>query len=186
MKISAFDPELTRLLQEVAKQYKNSFQPRPKRGRRPPKRGGGGGAPAPAITGNLALVTDHAYANGGLGKAILYNIVQQDPFRWDANVITDPNDPAFDSTAFENAKFGFRNAHEFTEIPAGRRIQIFVIRGIQHTMFGDRPTDVTFGLMVDAVSELATRAGFGAEKALVGGNLGPGSIFWDGFTCTVP
>lgn len=47
--------ELIELIQRVCKQFMNSFQPRPKRGRRP--RRGGGGAPSTIAAGIVAVAT---------------------------------------------------------------------------------------------------------------------------------
>lgn len=134
------------------------------------KRGGGSST---EVKGNLAVVISSASKNGGTGTAVPLDL-QLKP-----TAITDSGDPDFDQAVLDHAKFDFVNAHEYSDIPVGSRIQWFTVHGTQHTIFGDFPVDAAFGLLTDCVVELAQRPGTGA---LVGGS-GNYAPTWDMVVC---
>lgn len=136
--------------------------------------GGGGGT---EVFGNLAIVTEVATENGGVGTAV--------PLDTSLRPITpvNPGDPGYDLAALNAAKFTFTCAHQYCGCPVGERIQWFTVKGIEHTMFGDFSTEVVFGELTDAVVELQQRTG-GSDftKALVGGAT-PDDLVFKGKQC---
>ncbi len=191
--------ELLKAVQVMVRQQMNSFQPRPKMLRR--WRGVGAGGDA-SYAANLAIVTEAAEANGGVGKCVKLNVDQQ------------PEVDLEDEDALEIAEIEFHCAHQYCGCPAGERILLFTssvkapatggVGGMMALMgffvaglfgapvvmgqFGHGPVgaggdgDITYGLLTDCVVELSQRSGFAADKALEGGS-GPDDIEWTGAEC---
>lgn len=104
---NVLDPELTRLVQQVVRQFLNSFQPRP----RSEKKRRGGGSSGDSNTTRYAQVTVQADANGdSIGKCVLLSEDDMSPMNVSgAALILNPSDPEYDSDAVTDAELEFKS-----------------------------------------------------------------------------
>ena len=103
---NVLDPELTRLVQQVVRQFLNSFQPRPRAGKK--RRGGGGSGGSSNLT-KFAKVITQADANGdSIGTCVLLNADMQEDNPTSAVLAS--GDPGYDADAARAIVIDFKSA----------------------------------------------------------------------------
>lgn len=160
--------ELKRAVVQVVNQHLNSFQPRPKRGRRLIRRGGGDSDGSG--DGKFAIVIEPAGASthgstgvggGTVGKCQLLDADLQ-------------KIPPGDGESLADVLIEFKSIHKIP-IPMDRIIRLYSDDAIQPgSVFGDGLGRV-WGQMVDAVDELWEQP-----------NRGPGRVLWLPESATQP
>lgn len=102
---NVLDPELTKLVQQVVRQFLNSFQPRPKAQK---KRRGVGGGGTSNVT-KFARVITQADSNGGsTGTCVLLNADMADDNPTEA--VLDSGDPGYDADEARAVLVDFKSA----------------------------------------------------------------------------
>lgn len=145
-------PELKRAVQDMLRTYGNSFQPRPKRGRRL-RRGGGGGGSTSNVT-SFAVVIDTAGGSAHSSAGISFGTVG-------TCILLDESGAK--SSVDSADEIEFKSAHR-VDIITDTIIQLSapdeIIPG---SVWGDNPV---IGQFVDSVDELFQLDGFAAQTSL--------------------
>ena len=177
------DEELKKLVTQVCRQFMNSFQPRPRRGRRNRRSGGGDNAASNLTT--FAIVVQSAAKNDPLsyGECVL---LDKDMRPLDANgnlLVIDPADPAFNQAKLDAVTVEFRCAQVYAACRTKARIWLSSTKPIKPG--NSRDDGDVWGVCVDAVDYLYDLLG-AAERtslAIPEGGTKPADIHWLGGTC---
>lgn len=163
--------ELAIAMRQVVRAHLNSFEPRPKRGRR--VAGGGGGGGSGGVEGILAVVTVSAGESEHDAGGITFG---------DAGKCVLLDEDGAKETGDEGEELEFKSVHRVA-IPAGAIIQLSAPAKIEPGSTWDE--NKVKGRFIDVTDELRQRPGFAEKKALAvkEGGTEPDDMEWLGAEC---
>lgn len=158
--------ELKRTVQQVCLQFLNSFQPRPKRGRR--RRKAGGGAPQTVATTDFGVVVDQAPPNYGPGKYVPLQAKGLKPISPDDQpLIVDPNASNYDRSRVDRVAVTFHNAHTDSTCKVLARITVSSSAAITPGQPED-PDNPVLGYMIDSSAYWTGHGSYDKNRVVAG------------------